>query len=250
MSPSRLLLHCLCRHRRLPSSSTSGRLAIAQLATAAMPLKRKRNGPPPAPSQPKPDAPRRSSRRNAKLADNSTDITASSLNSREAVERAVQDLSQMELRLQSEAKRQRLAVESSDLSMLSDADAAASNTAAKNNADDAAKAVVVDALADATVPDAASEGDIPEKGARRPPPVNSEKLPLPWSGRLGYVRMPREQSPSQVRHAAFTPRELTSDPGLPQHISEDRKPAGVLLADLSPDVHSRAPSPAAGPFSA
>ena len=27
-----------------------------------------------------------------------------------------------------------------------------------------------------------------ERGARRPPPVNSDELPLPWSGRLGYVR--------------------------------------------------------------
>jgi len=30
----------------------------------------------------------------------------------------------------------------------------------------------------------------PERGAARPPPVNSSFLPLPWTGRLGYVRTP------------------------------------------------------------
>jgi UV DNA damage endonuclease len=29
--------------------------------------------------------------------------------------------------------------------------------------------------------------EAPEKGAARPPPVNSQYLPLPWKGRLGYV---------------------------------------------------------------
>lgn len=29
--------------------------------------------------------------------------------------------------------------------------------------------------------------DVAERGAKRPPPVNSDYLPLPWKGRLGYV---------------------------------------------------------------
>lgn len=29
--------------------------------------------------------------------------------------------------------------------------------------------------------------DVAERGAARPPPVNSDRLPLPWKGRLGYV---------------------------------------------------------------
>merc|ERR1712000_251290 len=35
---------------------------------------------------------------------------------------------------------------------------------------------------------AAEPMDDVERGARRPPPVNSDTLPLPWTGRLGYVR--------------------------------------------------------------
>lgn len=38
--------------------------------------------------------------------------------------------------------------------------------------------------ADAGEPDAV---DSAERGAARPPPVNSDRLPLPWKGRLGYV---------------------------------------------------------------
>jgi hypothetical protein len=33
-------------------------------------------------------------------------------------------------------------------------------------------------------------GEVVDKGAARPPPVNSDYLPLPWKGRLGYVRTP------------------------------------------------------------
>ena len=29
--------------------------------------------------------------------------------------------------------------------------------------------------------------DVADRGAKRPPPVNSDYLPLPWGGRLGYV---------------------------------------------------------------
>ncbi|RCI11515.1 hypothetical protein L249_7719 [Ophiocordyceps polyrhachis-furcata BCC 54312] len=35
--------------------------------------------------------------------------------------------------------------------------------------------------------DVQMEDAAPEKGARRPPPINSERLPLPWTGRLGYA---------------------------------------------------------------
>lgn len=32
--------------------------------------------------------------------------------------------------------------------------------------------------------------DVAERGAKRTPPVNSDYLPLPWKGRLGYVSPP------------------------------------------------------------
>ncbi|KUI70717.1 UV-damage endonuclease [Cytospora mali] len=32
-----------------------------------------------------------------------------------------------------------------------------------------------------------ADGDITDRGAKRPPPVNSDYLPLPWKGRLGYA---------------------------------------------------------------
>lgn len=53
----------------------------------------------------------------------------------------------------------------------------------------------------------------------RPPPVNSDYLPLPWKGRLGYVYTPNNiKSPS-----------LTRSPGMSKHISSQREPSSVQL---------------------
>lgn len=41
------------------------------------------------------------------------------------------------------------------------------------------------------------EGEVQE-ALSRPPPVNSDYLPLPWKGRLGYVRYQREHLNEQV----------------------------------------------------
>ena len=62
------------------------------------------------------------------------------------------------------------------------------------------------------------EAEVKEALAR-PPPVNSDYLPLPWKGRLGYVCMPHDmRSPS-----------LTRSPGMSKHISSQREPSGVQL---------------------
>ena len=42
-------------------------------------------------------------------------------------------------------------------------------------------------LAAGDIVDAKADDEGFERGANRPPPVNSDRLPLPWSGRLGYV---------------------------------------------------------------
>src|SRR5262249_22200072 len=48
-----------------------------------------------------------------------------------------------------------------------------------------------------TGPEAHSEGITDEEEVKKalshPPPVNSDYLPLPWKGRLGYVRYQRQQ---------------------------------------------------------
>lgn len=106
----------------------------------------------------------------------------------------------MEQKLHDEAKRQRRAVESSELNVLAEAVTVplASSTTSTTAAATTTKMAVDDDADDGTgadhlSPELAPEGDVQERGARRPPPVNSEILPLPWSGRLGYVRMPGHQ---------------------------------------------------------
>jgi len=53
----------------------------------------------------------------------------------------------------------------------------------------------------------------------RPPPVNSEYLPLPWKGRLGYV----------CARIATMQTQLTNASGVPQHISPQRQSSRVQL---------------------
>lgn len=67
----------------------------------------------------------------------------------------------------------------------------------------------------------------------RPPPVNSDYLPLPWKGRLGYVR--RDISTASLADVR---------PGLPMYVSTLFKSAGLQLSDLPHRIHPRKSTPA------
>lgn len=186
--------------------------------------KRKRTGahpPPPIPEMPD-AAPRRSSRRlkdatvNTDERSANQDITKKAgpmrakavLDTGEGVEEAMRELSEMEQKLQTAVRTQRLAVESSDLHVKKEAinkpdirpkmhSPDQETVTARQNLDGKSDAVtpkstapldVEDAeLAAGDVADATGEEDGADRGANRPPPVNSDTLPLPWKGRLGYV---------------------------------------------------------------
>jgi hypothetical protein len=87
------------------------------------------------------------------------------------------------------------------------------------------------------------EGDEVElkEALARPPPVNSEYLPLPWKGRLGYVR------------PCMTPcnlTKLTCTSGLSQHLPSQRQSSRVQLQNVPNREHHRTSSPFEGPLSA
>ncbi|KAJ4015332.1 hypothetical protein NW752_006790 [Fusarium irregulare] len=123
----------------------------------------------------------------------------------EGVEEAMRELSEMEHKLQNAVRTQRLAVESSDLQVKketsqepdirptmyspnNDTVTARGNLEGKTKVVDTAPLDEYDAkLAAGDVADAKDEEDGASRGADRPPPVNSEVLPLPWKGRLGYA---------------------------------------------------------------
>lgn len=183
-----------------------------------MPPKRKRGE-----SQPetqRPEASRRSSRRIKESNENGNAPTdgkrsaspigsksqkneKSVFDSKEGVQEVVKELSQMEKKLQNNLKRQRLAVETSDLGVdtqepadrpfqprLAKASKGFINEQPADMPDEVEKAPVdgheAD-LAQGDVADAKIEEDKLDRGAKRPPPVHSAILPLPWKGRLGYV---------------------------------------------------------------
>ena len=77
----------------------------------------------------------------------------------------------------------------------------------------------------------ADEGEI-QAALSRPPPVNSEILPLPWKGRLGYVNL---------RNANLRP--LLIYEGLPEHLSTLLKPTRIQLSNLPYCLYPRKPSP-------
>ncbi|OAA72250.1 UV-damage endonuclease [Cordyceps fumosorosea ARSEF 2679] len=81
-----------------------------------------------------------------------------------------------------------------------------------------------------------------ERGARRPPPVNSDVLPLPWTGRLGYACLntylrtanPPVFSSRTCRIASILEhRHPLTDPSQPEHPTKNRpdksKPADAAL---------------------
>jgi len=184
-----------------------------------MTSKRKRTGahpPPPVPEMP--DAPRRSSRRIKDAAErpkSDTDPMKAAdpkkakavWDTGEGVEEAMRELSEMEQKLQTVVRTQRLAVESSDLQVKKEAanepdirpkmySPNKDTVVPRGNLEGKSKVVnsvpldEYDAeLAAGDVADAKGEDDGMDRGANRPPPVNSETLPLPWKGRLGYVSL-------------------------------------------------------------
>lgn len=131
--------------------------------------------------------------------------------SRASVDRVLRELGEMEQKLQDAVKKQRLAVETSKLVIDPDTPAEVLRRAKKKppiravindkpkdepgvfekapaDEDDAQLAIgdVVDAkLANS------NDGNF-ETGSKRAPPVNSDQVPLPWAGRLGYVSTPSE----------------------------------------------------------
>lgn len=121
--------------------------------------------------------------------------------SQEAFQRTMKELGEMGLKLQSAVKRQRLAVETSDLSKCDPEkvreEATRTRPALKRRAKDSPaeiteqkvveKPKVVEQTETADTSEANAEAETTDRSARRPPPVNSDVLPLPWKGRLGYV---------------------------------------------------------------
>lgn len=214
--------------RRMSSRflTSAGRLLSLRLSvsraystTTTMTSKRKRTGahpPPPVPEMP--DAPRRSSRRIKDAAErpkSDTDPMKAAdpkkakavWDTGEGVEEAMRELSEMEQKLQTVVRTQRLAVESSDLQVKKEAanepdirpkmySPNKDTVVPRGNLEGKSKVVnsvpldEYDAeLAAGDVADAKDEDDGMDRGANRPPPVNSETLPLPWKGRLGYVSL-------------------------------------------------------------
>ncbi|KAH7202766.1 UV-endonuclease UvdE-domain-containing protein [Fusarium oxysporum] len=178
-----------------------------------MASKRKRVGPHlPLPAPERPGAPKRSSRR---LKDAVTLSTATSERSPdkmgidstvigdigESVEEAMHKLSEMEHKLQNAARKERLAVETSDLHV-EEGSTVASDIRSKIHSPEKeilpTTCMKADRLKRAPLggpEDELAMTDIfnveddkgSDQGANRPPPVNSDRLPLPWSGRLGYA---------------------------------------------------------------
>lgn len=215
-------------------------------AALAMPPKRKRAEDHPA----REDAPRRSSRR---VKEPPTVVKASSVSktgllddsspkARRAVERAMLELSEMEHKLQDDTRRQRLAIQSSSFRVdAEDATRVAFQTYSsvpaeemvpdtalgKANGTNSDDEIGNDRDSEYVISNKDEGGDVAaERGAKRPPPVNSEKLPLPWSGRLGYVR-------SLYRSTAVSANTRCSaanvQAGVPKHLFEIREPTGILL---------------------
>jgi UV DNA damage endonuclease len=156
----------------------------------------------------------------------------------EGVEEAMRELSEMEHKLQDAVRTQRLAVESSDLhvkkevseepdirpkmySPNTDTVTARGNLDRKSNVSNTAPLDEDDAkLAAGDVADAKDEDDSASRGANRPPPVNSEVLPLPWKGRLGYV--------SRIENYF----DVANWKGLPEYISAQRDTSCVFFENL------------------
>jgi UV DNA damage endonuclease len=173
------------QHTRFASKMPTKRKAPEQEPPASMPINS-----------------RRTSRRLKDAADSKdTDETKRRWSSKEGVERAMRELGEMEEKFQQATRTQRMAVESSDLSFeqqephvfqSSPIWSAKSVVNQKQNPqptkiETAPQEDYEAELAQGDLVEAKAADDGAERGAARPPPVNSDTLPLPWKGRLGYV---------------------------------------------------------------
>ncbi|PKK51727.1 hypothetical protein CI102_4258 [Trichoderma harzianum] len=166
-----------------------------------------------------------------------------SIRSREAFERTMRELGEMGLKLQSAVKIQRLAVETSDLSKcdpervreeafkLRPASMRQAKAEQKVEEKTPEKSIVDTDLQSADAAEEKADSEVVERTARRPPPVNSDVLPLPWKGRLGYACL------NTYLRSASTPvfssrtcrissiidhRHPLQDPTKPEHATKNR----------------------------
>ncbi|KAF7550360.1 hypothetical protein G7Z17_g5767 [Cylindrodendrum hubeiense] len=222
-----------------------------------MPPKRKRGGEQPAP--PYCEGPRRSARKpkdqptTSDEARETSDMDVDPMckaqplglwDTKEGVEQAMRDLSEMEHKFQTLVRRQRLAVQNSDIDVDALLPRQVSTTPAPSIPVRIQNKKSESFLRSAETPplyacqpdfttgdiDTPSEGDV-EKGASRPPPVNSDRLPLPWSGRLGYACLntylraanPPVFSSRTCRIASILDHRFPlQDPSQPEHPTKNR----------------------------
>ncbi|EFQ34879.1 UV damage endonuclease UvdE [Colletotrichum graminicola M1.001] len=200
-----------------------------------------------------PPAKRRQIRRN-KMADSHDDVKG-----------AVRELGEMENRLQNATRTSRLAIEASvftsshnnltplengafmpplDASTADPEDRARKVEEERSGTPDVDAAPIIGPEGEAAVGDVEDDKiraeDAPERGAAREPPVNSDYLPLPWKGRLGYACLNtylRAANPPvfcsrTCRIASILQhRHPLTDPSQPEHSTKNRpdetKPADI-----------------------
>ncbi|KAF0320666.1 uv-endonuclease uve-1 [Colletotrichum asianum] len=187
------------------------------------------------------------------------------LKSHDGVRHAMRELSEMEHRLQNSTRNQRLVIETShvvggnkkrpeDQSWRPVVKAELSNPEERAREVEEQRSGTPDldvapiegpeaegAIADVE-DDKLREEDAPERGAARAPPVNSDYLPLPWTGRLGYACLntylraanPPVFSSRTCRIASIIQhRHPLADPTQPEHATKNRpddtQPADIKL---------------------
>ncbi|PFH62527.1 hypothetical protein XA68_13266 [Ophiocordyceps unilateralis] len=188
------------------------------------------------------EAPVRRSARNSMAAATLPDPSVDILSSKEAVEKAVHGLSEMDSRLHKEVRKQRIALQNSDLAQV-----VVDKPRRPSRKQPPAKVIpqtetYIEGAAETNGADVDVEMEdvVPERGARRPPAVNSERLPLPWSGRLGYACLntylrtanpPIFCSRTCRMSSIIDHRHPLTDPSQLEHASKNRpdktKPASV-----------------------
>ncbi|GJC90787.1 UV-damage endonuclease [Colletotrichum liriopes] len=145
--------------------------------------------------------------------------------SQDGVRCAMRELSEMENRLQNATRTSRQAVEASAIALRNDATRPEDHAfrphldTRKTDPEDRARkaeeersgtpnldaAPINGPEGEAAVGDVEDdkirEEDVPERGAGREPPVNSDYLPLPWKGRLGYPEHSTKNRPDETKPA-------------------------------------------------
>ncbi|KAH7318149.1 SET domain protein [Stachybotrys elegans] len=179
--------------------------------------------------------------------------------SREDMKKAMRDLGDLEQRFQNSVRSQRLKVETSDI--VSDMERIP-NEGLQSNSEWQRRSTINDIIdqkppsvlerapfsdtdAERSIGDVAearvdNEAEATSRGPDRPPAVNSDILPLPWNGRLGYACLNtylRNANPpvfcsrtcrisSIIEH-----RHPLKDPSLPEHSTKNRPDKGQPADD-------------------